>query len=263
MHWIIGDIHGMYPPLVTVLEEIHHRDSDPQLIFCGDYVNRGPQSARVVDLLLTLNNARFCRGNHDDTLDLLLSGSCFVTHAQVGGIVATFDHFMKYGLDATLLSYGIDPRQLLAVQREPSPEGISRLVETIPETHREFFHSLPVFHAEKDFFVAHAKWDVEEPCGVPSFATQIARSMKLRHDILWGRFTLEEVARVKRWDRHGFFGHTPVTLYHRATPLLPVHGDKITLLDTAAAVHLEGRLTAWCVEEKTYVQADRDGDLAP
>ena len=262
MHWIIGDIHGMYSPLVTLLEEIHKRDSNAQLIFCGDYVNRGPDSARVVEMLLRLPNARFCRGNHDDTLDLLLSGTCYVPYAQVSGVVATFEHFMKYGLETTLLSYGVKSNDLKRTQAEPTPDNIAGVMAAIPQKHRDFFHALPVVFKTEHFFVAHARWEPDEPCGVPSFTLQIAQSPKLQHDILWGRFTLEEIGHIKRWDRTGFFGHTPVTMYRRSAAILPVEGDKIVLLDTAAAVHPEGRLTAWCVEEDRFVQADRDGDLS-
>lgn len=262
MRWIIGDIHGMYLPLVTLLDEIHLRDPNAELIFCGDFVNRGPDAKKVVDKLLSLTNARFCRGNHDDTFDLLLSGTCFVPHSQLSGVVATFEHFMKYGLEQTLLSYSIDWQEIDQVRRHPSPEAIHRMLEPVPESHRQFFHNLPIVQQFPEFFVAHAKWDPDEPAGVPSFATQFARSPRLRHDVIWGRFTIEEIGRRKRWDRPGFFGHTPVTIYSKVDPIVPIEGDNMVLLDTAAAVNMEGRLTAWCFEESRYVQADRDGDLA-
>ena len=42
--------------------------------------------------------------------------------------------------------------------------------------------------------------------------------------------------------------------------LLPLVGEKMVLLDTAAAINVEGRLTGWCVEEQIYIQADRHGE---
>lgn len=262
MRWIIGDIHGMYLPLVTLLDEIHKRDAHAQLIFCGDYVNRGPESKKVVDTLLSLTNARFCRGNHDDTFDLLLSGTCFVPHSQLSGVVAAFEHFMKYGLEQTLLSYHVDWQLIDQTRRHPTPGSITQLLSPIPLPHRNFFHSLPIVHQFPEFFVAHAKWDPDEPAGVPSFATQFARSPRLRHDVIWGRYTPEEIGRRKRWDRIGFFGHTPVTFYSRVDPVVPIEGEQMVLLDTAAAINVEGRLTAWCFEESRYVQSDRDGELS-
>lgn len=262
MHWVIGDIHGMYLPLVTLLDEIHKRDGDAKLIFCGDYVNRGPDSRRGMDLLLSLTNARFCRGNHDDAFDLLLTGTCFAPAAQISSVVTTFEHFLRYGFDQTLHSYGLDDRRIDQARRAATPLAVAQLLEVVPREHREFIHALPVVQSEKEFFVAHAKWDVDEDPGVPSFATQLAGSHKLRHDIIWGRYTLDEIHGPKSWNRPGFFGHTPVTTYGRADPVVPLSGPNVTLLDTGAAVSIDGRLTAWCVEESRYVQADRDGELS-
>ncbi|MBC7783034.1 MAG: metallophosphoesterase [Burkholderiales bacterium] len=259
MRWIIGDIHGMLKPLELLLREISRRDSKPDLIFCGDYVNRGPDSREVVDLLLSLQNASFVRGNHDDTFDLLLSGKCFVPHAPLTSIVPTFEHFMKYGLEQTLLSYGIAWDLIDQVRRHPSPDTIMVMLDPVPMTHRTFFRTLPVVYGAEEFFVAHAKWSVNVAAGAPSFAAQLARSQTLRHEILWGRFTLPEIISPKPWDRRGFFGHTPVTMY-APDEMLPVIGENMVLLDTAAAVHIDGCLTAWCFEEDNYLQAGRDGD---
>lgn len=260
MKWIVGDIHGMLKPLELLLDRIAKRDAQAEIIFCGDYVNRGPESRRVVDLLLTLRNAHFVRGNHDDTFDLLLNGRCFVPHSHLAGIVPTFEHFMKYGLDQTLLSYGIDWAMIDVARRHPSTQALAMLLDPVPLTHREFFRSLKVVHEEKEFFVAHAKWDPSEPAGTPTIAQQLTRSMKLRHDIIWGRFTSAEIGHIKRWERTGFFGHTPVTMYRRSSDILPLMGEKMVLLDTACAINVEGRLTGWCVDEQIYIQADRHGE---
>ena len=261
MHWIIGDIHGMYLPLSELLDEIGRQDDDATFVFCGDYVNRGPESRQAIELLLSLDNAKFCRGNHDDAFDLLLSGTCFAPGGSVSGVVMTFEHFLKYGFDQTLHSYGVDDRRIEKARRAGSVAAVNDLLEIVPADHREFFHTLPVVQSFKDFFVAHAKWTTDVPPGVPSFATQLAASNKLRHDVVWGRYTYDEVKGPKQWQRPGFFGHTPVATYARADPLTPLVGRQITLLDTGAAIGLEGRLTAWCVEESRFVQCDRDGDV--
>ena len=261
MHWIIGDIHGMYLPLSKLLDEIDRQDAARTLVFCGDYVNRGPESRQVMELLLSLDKAKFCRGNHDDAFDLLLSGTCFAPGGSVSGPVMTFEHFLKYGLDQTLHSYGLDDRRIEKARKAATVAAVDELLEIVPSDHREFFHTLPVVQSFKEFFVAHAKWATDEPPGVPSFATQLAASSKLRHDVVWGRYTIDEIKGHKTWPRPGFFGHTPIATYARADPRLPLTGRQITLLDTGAAIGLEGRLTAWCVEEGRYVQCDRDGDM--
>jgi hypothetical protein len=40
---------------------------------------------------------------------------------------------------------------------------------------------------------------------------------------------------------------------------LPVRGPRITLVDTAAALGLYGRLTAFCAESKEFLQVDPQG----
>lgn len=260
MRWIIGDIHGMLKPLELLLNAVGKRDSRAELIFAGDYVNRGPDSKGVVDLLLKLRTARFVRGNHDDTFDLLLNGRCFAMHNQLTTLVPTFEHFLKYGLEQTLTSYGIDWAAIDYVRHHPSQESIAKLLDPVPIAHREFFRRLPVVQEEDEFFVIHAKWDPDEHAGDPSFAQQLSRSVQYRHDVIWGRFTAAEIQSIKPWDRVGFFGHTPVTMYVKDGDLAPIVGSKCVLLDTACAVHVDGRLTAWCFEEDLYIQADRHAE---
>ncbi len=259
MRWIIGDIHGMLKPLELLLDAIGRRDPTAELIFAGDYVNRGPDSKGVVDLLLQLKRTRFVRGNHDDTFDLLLNGRCFAPHDQLATLVPTFEHFMKYGLEQTLLSYGIEWAALEQTRRHPTQQSIATLLDPVPIAHRQFFRKLPVVQEDNEFFVIHAKWDPDENAGEPSFAQQLSRSVQFRHDVIWGRFTGPEILSTKPWDRTGFFGHTPVTMYRKGEDIAPIVGTKCVLLDTACAVHIDGRLTAWCVEESTWLQVDRQG----
>ena len=63
---VISDIHGNLPALEAVLEEI--RGETPDLIVsCGD-VASGPMPAETIDLLMSLRDIRFVRGNADDGL---------------------------------------------------------------------------------------------------------------------------------------------------------------------------------------------------
>jgi len=72
----IGDIHGMYDMLDRLLVEIdafsiRERGIErPKLVFLGDYVDRGPDSRRVVRRLRALQGefAVCLRGNHEDMM---------------------------------------------------------------------------------------------------------------------------------------------------------------------------------------------------
>lgn len=263
VHWIIGDIHGMLRPLEALLRTIDQRDAQAHLVFVGDYVNRGPDSRRVVDLLLTLKNATFLRGNHDDIFDLLLHGNCYICHPTGPDRVSAFGWFMQHGLDHTLISYGADLASLQWLAERGDSRKLEEYLRIVPTAHREFFRSLqPVFES-KDFFVAHGYWDPDDRDDSPVIAAQLAADPRLRYQLLWGRFSQQQITGKKRWRRTGYFGHTPVFNYKiKADPFSPILADRIRLLDTAVALSVTGLLTAICPESRQIIQADRAGTIA-
>ena len=110
-------------------------------------------------------------------------------------------------------------------------------------------------------FVAHAKWDVYTATDAPPISQRVG-SGDVRYTLIWGRYRADEVQAEKpAWTRTGYFGHTPVDAYIDGKELLPVSGPRIILLDTAAALVPHGRLTAFCHETGTCIQADADGKL--
>lgn len=270
MRWIIGDVHGMLKPLVTLVTEVRRHDPAGHLIFVGDYVNRGPDSKGVIDYLLKLDSANFVRGNHDDLFDLIINGQCYAENAAQGDRVAAFLWFMKYGLDATLLSYYRDYAFVDSLIEKCTPQLLDRLAAGIPDTHRQFIRNLPAVYEENDLFIVHGKWDPDEPSESPNLAARLDRQIGRRHQLLWGRFTEDEIPRLKAWRRTGYFGHTPVSFYPAslrtqrvsdAPQMIPVMGQKIVLVDTAVALGENGRLTAYCPDNRQYIQTDHFGKL--
>ena len=74
----IGDIHGCAAELETLLQGLSLAAGDT-VLFMGDYLDRGPDSARVIDLVLELERRSdvktVClKGNHED-MCLALGGS--------------------------------------------------------------------------------------------------------------------------------------------------------------------------------------------
>lgn len=68
---VIGDVHGCYRELMQLLEKLKYQDGTDTLIFAGDLVDRGPESAQVVrwvrEANARTNGMVFCvLGNHDD-----------------------------------------------------------------------------------------------------------------------------------------------------------------------------------------------------
>jgi serine/threonine protein phosphatase 1 len=68
----IGDVHGELGHLFTLLSSFPELDEQDTIVFLGDYLDRGPQSAQVLDyvrsVLPTQTRARVValRGNHED-----------------------------------------------------------------------------------------------------------------------------------------------------------------------------------------------------
>ncbi len=69
MHYVIGDVHGCFKELNILVDKIERQDSNAIIYFVGDWVDRGPQVAEVmqwvVENITTTGKYRSVRGNHD------------------------------------------------------------------------------------------------------------------------------------------------------------------------------------------------------
>jgi bis(5'-nucleosyl)-tetraphosphatase (symmetrical) len=64
--YLIGDIQGCYDPLQRLLEKINFDPATDRLWFCGDLVNRGGQSLKVLKLIRSVHQSvSITLGNHD------------------------------------------------------------------------------------------------------------------------------------------------------------------------------------------------------
>jgi serine/threonine protein phosphatase 1 len=79
-HWVIGDVHGCDAALEDLLQRLPSRD---RLIFCGDAINRGPNTPAVMDRIWGLvesGRAVWLRGNHEqDLINALQNGEAAAT----------------------------------------------------------------------------------------------------------------------------------------------------------------------------------------
>jgi serine/threonine protein phosphatase 1 len=263
MRWIFGDIHGMLNPLRTLVDEIDRIDPAGKLYFVGDYVNRGPESRGVIDFLLPLKRARFCRGNHDDIFDLVLNGIGFAENDARGDRVAALQWFMQHGLIQTFVSYGAEFATLEKMTRGyVSEKQFKALVDLVPPEHRKFIRTLRSVVDEDDLFIVHAMYPLGLPSEDPRVSFRLTSNPVLRQQILWGRFDFTALAAEKSWQRTGYFGHTPSQNYAEfGANNQPLIGSKMVLLDTGAALATDGRLTAFCPDTRQYLQADPSGVL--
>ena len=66
----VGDVHGMYDKLISLMEQVRFNPDEDLLVFLGDYIDRGPQSLTCLDYIMELNKQYpeqvIClKGNHE------------------------------------------------------------------------------------------------------------------------------------------------------------------------------------------------------
>lgn len=176
----VGDVHGCAAELERLIDDVAPTPDD-ELVFLGDYVDRGPASrdavAFLIELAERLPRTIFLRGNHEEM---------FCDFLGLEG--ANKEAFFANGGAQTLASYGL-PASSAAPRRE-----LARAL--VPDTHVAFLESLVLQHVADGFAFVHAG---VRP-GTPLAAQR-------REDLLWIR---EEFLLPEHGLAHTVvFGHTP------------------------------------------------------
>jgi serine/threonine protein phosphatase 1 len=150
--YVVGDIHGCVDLLAAMHEMILADAGRAQaerrvVVYLGDYIDRGPNSKGVVDLLTERPLAGFetvhLRGNHEQTLLTFLDDISIGPDWFSFGGVATFE---SYGLTAPVEIFDVDA--LRAAQ--------AALRDGLPPAHLDFYCDLRLGHLEGDFLMVHA-----------------------------------------------------------------------------------------------------------
>lgn len=217
--YAVGDVHGRADLLSLVLaridEDIKIRPTaQPVQVFLGDYIDRGPDSRRVLDLLIARNHKDttvFLKGNHE-----LYASEVLSDHSVVA-------EWLRMGGIPTLLSYGVKP----SAGADPKADEDTAIAFgcALPDSHRRFLHGLALSFTCGDFFFVHA--------GVrPGIALQ----QQWQQDLIWIRddFLLHE----DDFGKIVVHGHTPA----REPDVRP---NRINI-DTGA--YATGRLTCLVLE---------------
>lgn len=204
MPWIIGDIHGCLRELNILLERI---PSEEQLIFLGDYIDRGPDSKGVIDrLLLEKGRSVFLMGNHEAMMLEHFKSPA----SEIGWL------YEINGGRPTLASYGLK-----------ATSGSDRL----PPDHLNFFRNLRLFYEGDDFIAVHAGFRISRG---------LDPNKQRREDMLWIRE--EWIAKLEQWKgKYVYYGHTP-THYIESGRKGPLIGQNSCAVDTGCVYG--GNLTA-------------------
>lgn len=131
--YAIGDVHGRLDLLDELLGRIEADNAgrDPArvtIVFLGDLIDRGPQSAQVVERLRRFHPAFaqtvFLMGNHEEVFLRVL-----------GGDLTILPDWLRFGGAECLQSYGIDPAEL---QLRKAADVLKLLRQAIPNDHVKF-----------------------------------------------------------------------------------------------------------------------------
>ncbi|MBN2712321.1 MAG: serine/threonine protein phosphatase [Planctomycetes bacterium] len=149
----VGDIHGFLRPLELLLSIVSPTSKDT-LVFLGDVVDRGPNAAGCINLLMELDkkfNCVFLMGNHEEMMLDSRKGPSFL------------GRWLNYGGDAVLRSYAKDGKEMR--------------LENVPARHWKFISSFRNFYESEKHVFIHGMLDPRLPM-----------EMQDGYDLRWRKF---------------------------------------------------------------------------
>lgn len=230
--FVIGDIHGCLNELNNLLGQLN-LDGSEQLIFLGDYVDRGPNSCGVICFLEDLQQKIKCvfiRGNHDEIwlLDLL-----------------------------KLVDFPTIPKQLaFTFWDQGARETYKSYTENLFDynSHIDFFtNTIPYYVFENQLFV-HGGYDRSKNIG----------TYRNYDDLYWDRklifaaasYNASKESKHKFKNADGFdkiyIGHTPVQHWGLNTPQ---KWGNVWNLDTGAGKYQNGTVSALDINTEEIYQS--------
>lgn len=182
--YAVGDIHGRLDLLDALLQQIEDDDAarapaETSVIFLGDLVDRGPDSAQVIQRLLDLSHrtdrVRFLLGNHEEVFLKALAGE-----------KGAMPFFIRIGGKQTVLSYGFSEEEY----RNTDYDALTTLLrERVPQSHIDFLNGFEDMIEIGDFAFVHAG---VRP-GVP-LAEQVPGTLRwIRDEFISHRGELEKI----------------------------------------------------------------------
>ena len=236
--YVVGDVHGRLDLLDRLLEQIEEDlTARParraSLVFVGDLIDRGPDSAGVVERLRTYRrpglSPNFLLGNHEEVLLRILEGE--------SSLIA---NWQRFGGKQCMESYGADGQ---AFGRMNEREALALVRELVPKAHVDFLRSFADTCRFGDYLIVHA-----------GIRPGVEFDQQRQEDLRWIRGPF-----LNHQGDHGFV----VVHGHTIVPEVVEAGNRIAI-DTGA--YATGRLTALVIDgpERRYLTATAaaEGDLS-
>jgi serine/threonine protein phosphatase 1 len=230
--YAMGDIHGrrdLFEKLIDAIEQDDHVAglADTTVILLGDLVDRGPDSAGVLERARAWQQQRRVRilaGNHEEM---------FLESFESDSVLR---HFLRHGGRETVLSFGLDPEAF----RAASLEDVRAMMDVaVPPDMRQFIAGFEDTVEVGDYLFVHAGVD-------PSIPLE------------------EQSPETLRWIREPFLSYAAdfgkvVVHGHTIHEEVQDRGNRIGI-DTGAFA--SGRLTALVLEgtQRRYLETAQHAD---
>lgn len=193
--WAVGDIHGrldLLEPLVeAIVADLRASSASRRVVvFLGDYIDRGPDSRGVLQLLAGLSDVqgvewRFLKGNHEQAM------LGFLADPSAGR------RWCEYGGDSALRSYGLRIPELTH-RTEAWARVAADLRHKLTAREMEFLENLELSLTVGDYFFAHA-----------GARPGVALDRQTSEDLMWIRNSFLDSPAA--FDRVVVHGHTPTS----------------------------------------------------
>ncbi|MDC7692750.1 metallophosphoesterase family protein [Asticcacaulis sp. DXS10W] len=190
--YAIGDIHGrfdLFKKMIGLIKtDADARHERPRIVLLGDYIDRGPDSAKVLDAIWWLKRQKWCEvvtllGNHEDTMLKFLKDSCIGSE------------WFRYGGLESVRSFGV---RLARLPETPEEWELVRARLSTVLTPRQYsvLKGARLFFDAGDYVFVHAGIDPDKD-----------RAYQTAETFLWIR---EPFLKVKRaCSQAVVHGHTP------------------------------------------------------
>jgi serine/threonine protein phosphatase 1 len=151
--WVIPDIHGCKKTLISLVEQKIKPTSEDELIFIGDYIDRGPDSKGVIDYVIKLQESEISTicllGNHEDAMLRAFQKEVKIREKKhfFPKRNRALKFWMNIGGDATLKSFNV------------------KKVTEIPEKYFLWIENLQLIYETSEYIIVHAglNFEIENP----------------------------------------------------------------------------------------------------
>jgi serine/threonine protein phosphatase 1 len=188
---VISDIHGEIKLFERLLADVNYNSSQDQLILLGDYVDRGPNSRKVLEKVIELKSdgALVLKGNHEDMMIKALTTD--EEHSWKNWI-------HRNGGRKTLESYGLNESEFVVQEEEQFIKPM--LHDETLDRHLNFIQKLDHFIELEEYIFVHAGVHPIQPLEETDPYT-----------FMWIR---EEFYSAYSGQKTIVFGHTPAMHLH-------------------------------------------------